>query len=56
MMRDGFIAGTGIVESPDPLVRDMPLVQTTREARIDRAMSVSFGFGGSCAAVVFRNV
>jgi 3-oxoacyl-[acyl-carrier-protein] synthase-1 len=34
----------------------MPLVQTTREARIDRAMSVSFGFGGSCAAVVFRNV
>jgi len=56
MMRDGFIAGTGVVESPDPLVRDMPLVQTTREARIDRAMSVSFGFGGSCAAVVFRNV
>lgn len=56
MMRDGFIAGTGHVESPDPLVRDMPLVQITRAARIDRAMSVSFGFGGSCAGLMFRRV
>jgi 3-oxoacyl-[acyl-carrier-protein] synthase I len=56
MMRDGFIAGTGCVESPDPLVRDMPLVQITREARVDRAMSVSFGFGGSCAGLIFENV
>jgi 3-oxoacyl-[acyl-carrier-protein] synthase-1 len=54
MMRDGFIAGTGRVESPDPLLHDMPLVQTTREARIERAMSVSFGFGGSCAGLMFR--
>jgi 3-oxoacyl-[acyl-carrier-protein] synthase-1 len=56
MMRDGFIAGTGRVESPDPLVQDMPLVQVTREARIDRAMSVSFGFGGSCASLMFEKV
>jgi 3-oxoacyl-[acyl-carrier-protein] synthase-1 len=34
----------------------MPLVQSTRETRIDRAMSVSFGFGGSCAGLSFRNV
>lgn len=56
MMRDGFIAGTGAVESPDPLAHGMPLVQTTRETRIDRAMSVSFGFGGSCAGLMFRSV
>ncbi len=56
MMRDGFIAGNGVVESPDALVHDMPLVQTTREARIERAMSVSFGFGGSCASLMFRKV
>ncbi|SAL46027.1 beta-ketoacyl synthase [Caballeronia arvi] len=56
MMRDGFIAGTGCVESPDPLVHGMPLVQATREARIDRALSVSFGFGGSCAALMFGKV
>jgi 3-oxoacyl-[acyl-carrier-protein] synthase I len=31
----------------------MPLVRTSRDARIDTAMSVSFGFGGSCASLVF---
>ncbi|WP_250517192.1 beta-ketoacyl synthase N-terminal-like domain-containing protein [Caballeronia sp. INDeC2] len=56
MMRDGFIAGTGRVEFPDPLVEGMPLVQTTREARIERAMSVSFGFGGSCVSLMFNRV
>jgi len=56
MMRDGFIAGTGRIESPDPLTLDMPLVQVTREARIDRALSVSFGFGGSCAGLMFAVV
>lgn len=53
MMRDGFIAGTGCIESPDALVRGLPLVQRTREAHIGRAMSVSFGFGGSCASLIF---
>ncbi|SAK86601.1 beta-ketoacyl synthase [Caballeronia calidae] len=56
MMRDGFIAGTGRIDSPDPLVRDMPLVQSTREARIASALSVSFGFGGSCASLLFKEV
>jgi 3-oxoacyl-[acyl-carrier-protein] synthase-1 len=32
----------------------MPLVRTTRDARIDTAMSVSFGFGGSCASLMFE--
>ncbi|SAK82951.1 beta-ketoacyl synthase [Caballeronia hypogeia] len=56
MMRDGFIAGTGRIESPDSFVHNMPLVRTSREARIDRAMSVSFGFGGSCAGLMFGKV
>jgi 3-oxoacyl-[acyl-carrier-protein] synthase-1 len=54
MMRDGFIAGTADSGSPEPEVRDMPLVRTTRDARIDAAMSVSFGFGGSCASLIFE--
>ncbi|HYS65636.1 MAG TPA: beta-ketoacyl synthase N-terminal-like domain-containing protein [Paraburkholderia sp.] len=54
MMRDGFIAGTAGIETPEPGVERMPLVRTTRDARIDTAMSVSFGFGGSCASLMFE--
>ncbi|WP_175942213.1 beta-ketoacyl synthase N-terminal-like domain-containing protein [Caballeronia sp. BCC1704] len=53
MMRDGFIAGTRTAGSPEPLALGMPLVRETCEARIERAMSVSFGFGGSSASLVF---
>jgi 3-oxoacyl-[acyl-carrier-protein] synthase-1 len=54
MMRDGYIAGTRDIETIDPAVGDMPLVRTSREARVETAMSVSFGFGGSCASLIFR--
>jgi 3-oxoacyl-[acyl-carrier-protein] synthase-1 len=54
MMRDGFIAGTADAGTPEPEVQGMPLVRTTRSARIDTAMSVSFGFGGSCASLMFE--
>ncbi|NPT36372.1 beta-ketoacyl-[acyl-carrier-protein] synthase family protein [Paraburkholderia xenovorans] len=54
MMRDGFIAGTAGIDTPEPAVDGMPLVRVTREARIDTAMSVSFGFGGNCASLVFE--
>ncbi|NKJ47900.1 beta-ketoacyl-[acyl-carrier-protein] synthase I [Burkholderia sp. SG-MS1] len=54
MMRDGFIAGTADVGTPEPEVIGMPLVRSARAARIDTAMSVSFGFGGSCASLMFE--
>ncbi|MEC5405179.1 beta-ketoacyl synthase N-terminal-like domain-containing protein [Paraburkholderia sp. MPAMCS5] len=54
MMRDGFIAGTAGIESAEPELDGMPLVLETREARIGTAMSVSFGFGGSCASLMFE--
>ncbi|MFT4069581.1 beta-ketoacyl-[acyl-carrier-protein] synthase family protein [Paraburkholderia sp.] len=54
MMRDGFIAGTAQLDAPEPEVAGMPLVRGARAARIDTAMSVSFGFGGSCASLVFE--
>lgn len=56
MMRDGFIAGTGTAGSLEPLAQSMPLVRETREARIERAMSVSFGFGGSSASLMFEKI
>jgi 3-oxoacyl-[acyl-carrier-protein] synthase-1 len=54
MMRDGFIAGTTAIETPDPALHldRLPLVRESREAAIDTAMSVSFGFGGSCASLI----
>lgn len=52
MMQDGFIAGTAIDGPLDPAVGGLPLVRTTRDVSIDRALSVSFGFGGSCASVL----
>ncbi|AXF15224.1 beta-ketoacyl-[acyl-carrier-protein] synthase family protein [Paraburkholderia caledonica] len=54
MMRDGFIAGTTGIDSAEPEIDGMPLVRETRDARIGTAMSVSFGFGGSCASLMFE--
>ena len=33
---------------------DAPLLTANREQRIDAALSSSYGFGGSCAALLFR--
>ncbi|KAB0643703.1 beta-ketoacyl synthase N-terminal-like domain-containing protein [Burkholderia latens] len=52
MMRDGFVAGTAVGREADPAIAGMPLVRDAREATIRRALSVSFGFGGSCASVL----
>jgi 3-oxoacyl-[acyl-carrier-protein] synthase-1 len=54
MMRDGFVAGTTGIDSAEPEIDGMPLVRETRDARIGTAMSVSFGFGGSCASLMFE--
>lgn len=53
MMRDSFIAASAGIESLDACAAHMPIVQLTRAARLDAAMSVSFGFGGSCASLMF---
>jgi beta-ketoacyl-acyl-carrier-protein synthase II len=53
MMRDGFMAGMGDIETPDPCISGLPVVTASRAAHVGRAMSVSFGFGGSCASLMF---
>ncbi|CAG9227244.1 beta-ketoacyl-(acyl carrier protein) synthase I [Paraburkholderia tropica] len=54
MMRDRRIAGAVGIDELDALAATLPLVRETRDARIETAMSVSFGFGGSCASLMFR--
>jgi 3-oxoacyl-[acyl-carrier-protein] synthase-1 len=53
MMCEGFIAGSAGIEVLDPCAKDVPLVRATRAAALDAAMSISFGFGGSCASLMF---
>ena len=54
MMRDGFVAGATGIDTCEAAVGEMPLVRETRDAAIGSALSVSFGFGGSCAGLMFR--
>ncbi|WP_242538498.1 beta-ketoacyl synthase N-terminal-like domain-containing protein [Trinickia acidisoli] len=53
MMRDGFVAASAGIESLDPCAAGAPIVRATRAAPLAAAMSVSFGFGGSCASLMF---
>ncbi|KAA0088723.1 beta-ketoacyl-[acyl-carrier-protein] synthase I [Trinickia soli] len=53
MMRDGFVAASAGIESLDPCFDAAPIVRSARAASLAAAMSVSFGFGGSCASLMF---
>jgi len=52
MLRQGFIAGSANIETPDPAADGMPLARETREAPLRTALSNSFGFGGTNACLV----
>lgn len=56
MMRDGFIAGSANIETLDEGAAAFPIVQTSRDAKLDTVMSNSFGFGGTNASLVFGRV
>ncbi len=54
MMQHQFIAAGRPVLAADPAFAAAPLVTHNRDCRIDSVLSGSFGFGGSCAALMFR--
>ncbi|MGS1077709.1 beta-ketoacyl-ACP synthase I [Pseudoxanthomonas beigongshangi] len=56
MMRDGFIAGSANIDTPDPRAEGFPIVRESRDAKLDTVMSNSFGFGGTNATLVFGRV
>ncbi|WP_129645489.1 beta-ketoacyl-ACP synthase I [Peristeroidobacter agariperforans] len=54
MMRDGFVAGSANIEQLDAACARFPILQETRQLRVDTVMSNSFGFGGTNASLVFQ--
>lgn len=54
MLRDGFIAGSAHIARLDERAASMPIVRSSRGARLESAMTNSFGFGGTNASLVFR--
>jgi 3-oxoacyl-[acyl-carrier-protein] synthase-1 len=55
MMRHGFICESVNIEELDPAVGDAPIVRKRIDnAKIETAMSNSFGFGGTNAVLVFQ--
>lgn len=56
MLQDGFIGGTANITQLDPEAEGFPIVQETRDAKIDVLLSNSFGFGGTNASLVFTRV
>jgi len=53
MMAEGFVAGCANLDRPDAAGEGLPLLAAAREQRVARAMSNSFGFGGTNASLVF---
>ncbi|WP_323847350.1 beta-ketoacyl-ACP synthase I [Microbulbifer magnicolonia] len=56
MMQNDFIAASANVDNRDPAAEGMDLVTKVREQEIRRAMSNSFGFGGTNACLIFDKV
>jgi 3-oxoacyl-[acyl-carrier-protein] synthase-1 len=54
MIRHGFVAAGAPIETLDPAFAGAPLVRETRDASLGSVLSNSFGFGGSCASLLFR--
>jgi 3-oxoacyl-[acyl-carrier-protein] synthase-1 len=54
MMEAGFVSASANIQDLDPAAKGMPIVrERLDEARLDRVMSNSFGFGGTNASLVF---
>ncbi|MFD1218005.1 MULTISPECIES: beta-ketoacyl-ACP synthase I [Microbulbifer] len=56
MMQNNFIAASANVETIDEAAEGLDLVTELRETEVRRALSNSFGFGGTNASLVFDKV
>ena len=57
MMKNGFICESAHIEELDPMFADVPIVrQRVDNASLNYVMSNSFGFGGTNATLVFKQL
>jgi 3-oxoacyl-[acyl-carrier-protein] synthase-1 len=54
MMEHDLLLGGAVPAMRDPAFDDAPLIEGELAMSVDSVMSNTFGFGGSCAALVFR--
>lgn len=54
MMEHGFLAESINITELDPEAEGMPILRERKDIKIDRALSNSFGFGGTNASLVFE--
>ncbi len=54
MLQHDFIAGSINIDTLDPEADGLPIVPSTRPARLDTVLSNSFGFGGTNASLVLK--
>lgn len=56
MLNNSFICGSANIENMDPEASGHNIVATNRDAKLDKVMSNSYGFGGTNACLIFRNI
>lgn len=55
-MQDGFVPGSANISRLDPAAEGFPILRESRNARIDRALVNTFGFGGTYGALTLARV
>ena len=55
MLQSNFMAPNINLEDPDPIVNNLPILRSTRNAEIDWVLSNLFGFGGTNCGLVFAH-